>query len=33
MAIVPAGGDLRIVAFATDATHLILDISGYFVPQ
>jgi pseudomonalisin len=31
-AIVPAGANGAITAFATQATHLIIDINGYFVP-
>ena len=31
-AIVPAGGNGAISAFATSSTHLVLDINGYFAP-
>jgi hypothetical protein len=31
-AIVPAGANGAISVFATDATHLVLDINGYFAP-
>jgi len=31
-AIVPAGTDGSINAFASDSTRLILDINGYFAP-
>ena len=32
-AIVPAGSNGAISVFATDDTHLILDINGYFIPD
>lgn len=31
-AVVPAGSGGSVAAFATDDTHLVLDITGYFVP-
>lgn len=32
-AIIPAGVDGGISLFATDATHLVIDVDGYFVPN
>ena len=32
-AIVPAGADGEISVFATDTTHVIIDVDGYFVPD